>query len=243
MQFPQRDLTSQYISTSYQDVVQRYDSGSVQYFLDALGNVIIGVNSSSLGSTIITNDITSSMVVLSSSFAESSSFSNISNFASVADVSLIADTASVAALADFATSASWSANALTASSINFSIVSSSYATNATNSSTASYALTSSYFNAANVNASGLILGCSTKTNNYALTSTDYTIIMNGSTNLSASLPDATTSTGRLYNIKNITTNPVTVTGSQDIDDNSSGVVLTQFITLTVQSSGVQWYII
>ena len=103
MQFPQRDLTSQYISTSYQDVVQRYDSGSIQYFLDALGNVITGINSSSLGSILITSDITSSMVVLSSSFAKTASFSNISNLSYVSNVALIAETASVSVMSDFTT--------------------------------------------------------------------------------------------------------------------------------------------
>ena len=43
MQFPQRDLTNQYISTSYQDVVQRYLSGSIDYLLDGFGFSILGV--------------------------------------------------------------------------------------------------------------------------------------------------------------------------------------------------------
>ena len=36
MQFPSQDFTNQFISSSYQDVVQIYN----QYLLDGLGNVI-----------------------------------------------------------------------------------------------------------------------------------------------------------------------------------------------------------
>jgi hypothetical protein len=70
MQFPERDLTDQFISLSYQDVLQQYNTtGSSLYVLDGYGNVVFGIPTASLGNTVITSDITSSMTVLSASWA------------------------------------------------------------------------------------------------------------------------------------------------------------------------------
>ena len=217
MQFPQRDLTNQYISTSYQDVVQRYaDTGSTTYLLDGLGYVIISVPDTSIGSQVLTVDQTASFTAsialtsltsYSSSWASqsfnaiSASFANIANLAFVADVALVADTANSASYSDF-------------------------------SLTASYALTSSYF----------LHTCSIQTDNYSLTGVDYTVCFSGSTPLSASLPSAITVGGRIYNIKNVTTYNVTVTGSQNIDGDNNQVV-TQWNNLTIQSNGTQWIIL
>jgi hypothetical protein len=55
MQFLSRELTNQYISTSYQDVLQQYPTGSLFYVLDGLGNVVAVLNSSSVGDLIITS--------------------------------------------------------------------------------------------------------------------------------------------------------------------------------------------
>lgn len=67
MQFPSRDLTLQYISLSYQDVVQRYAvENTASYFLDGLGNVIAYIPSSSVGNAILTNDQTASFSYTSS---------------------------------------------------------------------------------------------------------------------------------------------------------------------------------
>jgi hypothetical protein len=66
MQFLSRDLTSQYISNSYQDVVQRYQDGSTDWLLDGLGYTILGILSSSVGGIILTQDQTSSLIVTSS---------------------------------------------------------------------------------------------------------------------------------------------------------------------------------
>jgi len=67
MQFPAQDLTNQYISRSYQDVLQQYIPSNYLYVLDGLGNVVFGLPSASIGYTVITSDITSSMTVGSAS--------------------------------------------------------------------------------------------------------------------------------------------------------------------------------
>ena len=74
MRFPSRDLTDQFISSSYQDVLQQYMPTDYLYVLDGYGNVVFGIPSASLGNTVITSDITSSMTVLSASWAPSISY-------------------------------------------------------------------------------------------------------------------------------------------------------------------------
>src|SRR5579862_5284991 len=73
-QFQEKDLTYQSISTSYQDVVQRYISGDTAYFLDGYGYVILQVPTSSIGGTIVTQDQTASysLFAVSASWAPSS---------------------------------------------------------------------------------------------------------------------------------------------------------------------------
>jgi len=68
MQFPARDFTNQYISASYQDVLQKYIPSDTLYVLDGLGNVLFSIPSSSIGQILITSDVTSSMTVASSSY-------------------------------------------------------------------------------------------------------------------------------------------------------------------------------
>lgn len=71
MQFPQRDLTNQFISTSYQDVVQRFSTGSIDYLLDGYGFTILGVLTSSINSLIVTQD---QLPTIKSGFISSSTF-------------------------------------------------------------------------------------------------------------------------------------------------------------------------
>jgi len=63
MAFPLQALTEKYVSSSYQDVLQQYSSSSYLYVLDGLGNVVFNIPSASVGNTIITSDVTSSMVI------------------------------------------------------------------------------------------------------------------------------------------------------------------------------------
>ena len=126
MQFPFRDLTNQYISLSYHDVVQRYSEGTASYFLDGIGNVIAYVPSNSLGKKLITEDQVSPSV--SSSWASHSYSSEISTFslsstfsdtASLAFESTFSDTSSLASYATYAGSASYSFSASIANSASY----------------------------------------------------------------------------------------------------------------------------
>lgn len=87
MQFPERDLTNQYISSSYQNAIQKYSAtGSTTYILDGVGDVILGIPTASVGQIVVTQD-------------QTASYSNISSLSLVADVALLADTASLANVA------------------------------------------------------------------------------------------------------------------------------------------------
>lgn len=127
MQFPLRDLTNQFISLSYQDVVQRYDpSTSTIYLLDGYGDVILSFPSSSNGQ-ILTTDQTASYS-LYSDFSGTSSYSLYSVFSGTASYSLTSK---------FADSSNISTNANTASyvqgfNVDGMVVSASYAISASN---------------------------------------------------------------------------------------------------------------
>lgn len=100
--------------------------------------------------------------------------------------------------------------------------------------------TSSWSNNA-VTSSG-VFPLSIKTTDYTLTTADYTIIMSGSTNLTASLPTSVGNFGKVYNIKNVTPTTILVSGSQNIDD-STYKLITQWNTMTIVSNDIQWLII
>ena len=172
MQFITQDLTSQYISNSYQNVVQRYLTGSVNYLLDGLGYVILGVSTSSVDGIVLTTDQTASWSISSSWTSKSlhsstSDFATIASSATIADVALIADSALISLSADTASyikgynisgivseslysytssiaiSASWASQSLSSSySITSSIAVS--ASWASQSLSSNYSITSSY---------------------------------------------------------------------------------------------------
>lgn len=156
LQFPSRDLTNQFISRSYQDVVQQYvPGGTASYFLDGLGNVILQIPSASVGGIVLTQDQSASYALralsasyapsspsISSSYALSSSYSLTST---LADVALIADQALTAVSASWATSslsasyAGTASMAFTASSLNFkplNVISASFASSSLSASIA-----------------------------------------------------------------------------------------------------------
>lgn len=58
MTFPSREFSEQYISSSYQDVLQKYVSGSNLYILDALGNVVFSMIASSIGDSVVASRYT-----------------------------------------------------------------------------------------------------------------------------------------------------------------------------------------
>jgi hypothetical protein len=92
-----------------------------------------------------------------------------------------------------------------------------------------------------INTNGIVARCNIKTDNYSLTTNDYLIIMSGSTSISASLPNATTNTGRVYRIKNVSPFPLYVTGSQNID-NVVYKILNQWDNIELASDGNRWNI-
>ena len=86
-----------------------------------------------------------------------------------------------------------------------------------------------------------------KTATYTLDATDYTVVFNVSSAVTANLPDATTCTGRIYVIKvNNTTNTSAVTidpnGAQTIDGNATYAIQCQY-GIMIQSDGSNWRII
>lgn len=109
MQFPFRDLTNQYISLSYHDVVQRYAQGTASYFLDGLGNVIAFVPTSSLGQQLVTAD---QLVFIngSSSWASASLSSSHAQYA---------DTASLTIYTQQVVSASYASHSYTSDTASF----------------------------------------------------------------------------------------------------------------------------
>ena len=84
---------------------------------------------------------------------------------------------------------------------------------------------------------------STKTANYTITNADSFVRFDG-TNLTATLPDATTLSGYEFEIKNVNSTSLTVntTSSQLIDANLT-VILTQYEALKVVSNGTSWDVI
>jgi len=117
MQFPSRDLTLQYISTSYQSVVQTYAQGTASYFLDGMGYVLGFVPIASLGQQILTADqpvpfaITASYAMngggsgISASYATTASYAvtySYANHVTIADRAYNADVADLAYTASYA---------------------------------------------------------------------------------------------------------------------------------------------
>lgn len=123
MQFPTRDLTNQYISLSYEDVVQRYQpAGTASYYLDGYGFVQGWLSTTSLGSQLLT-------VLDTAPFSKTASFSLLSTFA---------DTASLSSYSNYAGSSSFALTASYAATSSFELI------NEVSSSWASASLSCSY---------------------------------------------------------------------------------------------------
>lgn len=112
MQFPFRDLTNQYISLSYQDVVQRYTQGTASYFLDGTGNVIAFVPASSLGQQLVTAD---QLIFANSSASWASASVSASYAQNAATASLVIYTQQV-------TSASYASHSFTAETASLALI-------------------------------------------------------------------------------------------------------------------------
>jgi hypothetical protein len=119
MNFPDRDLSLQHISQSYQGVLQTHG----RYVLDGLGNTVIDLGaatgSGAIPVSVLRSEQTSSMLVASASLAGTAlvaEFAVTASNALVADVATIAETALTASyLFGSIESASYSAYAVSAS--------------------------------------------------------------------------------------------------------------------------------
>lgn len=141
MPFPFKDLSNQYISLSYQDIVQRYNpGGSASYYLDGLGNELFTIPTTYVGQqvltvgqsasySIISLESISSSYVLTSEFSDSSSLSIFSEFSNTSSLALSSISSSHSQTASYALNAgtpittgstypitaSWSAQSVSAS--------------------------------------------------------------------------------------------------------------------------------
>jgi hypothetical protein len=114
MNFPSRDFTTQFISQSYQDVIQRYTLDPVHiYLLDALGNAVVSLPQTE--SLLLSADQTSSMTVASSSVSAVSILSDTSSysfFSEISDTSSLSVESISSSFSETALSASWSPSSI-----------------------------------------------------------------------------------------------------------------------------------
>jgi len=66
MRFSDKDLSDQYISASYEDVLQQYITSPTSYVLDGFGNVVFSIPSSSIGGTLVLSNNSGSAYVSNS---------------------------------------------------------------------------------------------------------------------------------------------------------------------------------
>ena len=140
LQFPSRDFTLQYISSSYQSVLQIYTPDSASYVLDGLGNVIGFIFTSSIGQQILTVDQPAPFAITASySMNGGSGFTFISG-------------------AFYPITSSWAVNAIAANTADFALesrysVTASYVSGSiSNANHATYADTASYISGSISNA-------------------------------------------------------------------------------------------
>ncbi len=73
----------------------------------------------------------------------------------------------------------------------------------------------------------------------------YVVLCNSTTDFTVTLPSASRNTGRVFHIKNISTNIVTVdgSGSETIDDGLTAVIEQQYESIKIVSDGSNWHIL
>ena len=80
--------------------------------------------------------------------------------------------------------------------------------------------------------------------NYTITDTDHTVLVSGSASTNITLPSAVNNSNYVYNIKNITTGAVAISGAVGLIDLTDSLIInSKFESVTVQSDGSNWYII
>lgn len=268
MQFPARDLTNQYISLSYHDVVQRFTQGTASYFLDGLGNVIAFVPLGSIGQKLITED----QIIPFSATASYSLFSEFADTASLAFEALFSETSSYAFLANnisFVPSAALSASWVSASNL---INSSSYANTASYSANSSNAYAISFvpeaansaswasssisasFAATTISASKAISAETasyltprivTVIGDYSIVGGNATVIVTGSVPSTITLPSSSVSFGVSLFIKNrLTVNMyVRTPDGATIDGDTTLTSSFKNTSIQLQCSGSEWFVL
>lgn len=89
-----------------------------------------------------------------------------------------------------------------------------------------------------------ILPQTTVTATTTLSSAHYTVFCNKTTAMTINLPAAASHSGRVYIVKNINTGVVTVDGNaSETIDGALTVTLAQYEGVTIQSTGISWYIL
>jgi len=85
----------------------------------------------------------------------------------------------------------------------------------------------------------------TKTADYTILDDDHTILIDGTSNtVTITLPNASTVTNNVYNIKCINdTFTVDISSAQNIDGDSANIELINMESITLQSDGSNWWII
>lgn len=129
LRFQSRDLTNQFISTSYQDVVQHLVTGSQEYLLDGYGEVILQIDSGSgnvlTASYAVTSSITVQLFTTNSLFSVSSSWASSSissSFSQTASYALSSNATTLFTASTYQITSSWSNNSISASHANIADV-------------------------------------------------------------------------------------------------------------------------
>lgn len=161
MPFLSQDLTDQYISSSYQSLVQEYISaGPMWYVLNGYGNVIFQVPSASYGGIILTQDQTSSYAynAISSSYALTQSYIISQSLNTTNSISASFASSSLSSSYSFSSSYALTSTIADVSLISDQALTSSYAGTASvllgSIISSSYSLTSSF----SLNGGGLSIG-------------------------------------------------------------------------------------
>lgn len=94
-------------------------------------------------------------------------------------------------------------------------------------------------------AEGMSIDVETVTGNTTLSDDDFVILCNSSSAFTITLPAASSNTGRLYHIKNISTGAITVDGnsSETIDGGTTAALSAQFESISIACDGSNWHII
>jgi len=91
-------------------------------------------------------------------------------------------------------------------------------------------------------AGGLLVTQQTKSSNYTIVDTDHTIFASGT--ITITLPTAVGRAGRQFVVKNISANTVTVgSNGGNIDGSSTFSLTVQYMSITVESDGTNWFIV